>query len=169
VRDGQELPLEDLDPVEKKQVGMHNGVDLAIPVGTPLYSTVDGTASSVYWGDVGGHQVVITGDDGSRAGYAHLDRAIVEKGQRVSRGELIGYSGATGRVTGPHLHFTARRPGETDRVDPLDVMPVRVERREDGRDWLVRRRRSGGRTAAVVVVVVVGGIGAATVARGGGE
>ena len=96
----------------------HNGIDLAIPVGTPLYAPDKGTITSSFTNDIGGNQAVITHPGGVKTGYAHLQSKLPQ-GSTVQRGEIFAYSGDTGRVTGPHLHLTVRKGGEL--VDPQAV------------------------------------------------
>ncbi|QOH56260.1 M23 family metallopeptidase [Rhodococcus rhodochrous] len=96
-----------------KQFGQsgHNGIDLAANNGEPVYAADEGTVSYEGWGQ--NHSwmgspagiCVLIHHGGSYAGYAHLSRTVINKGQRVSKGQLIGYVGATGAATGPHLHF----------------------------------------------------------------
>lgn len=89
----------------------HNGVDMAGPVGTPLYSTADGVVTHA--GRQGGYGLMVTVQHpfGYETRYAHMSRIRVSEGQRVSRGERIGDMGNTGRSTGPHLHYEIRRGG----------------------------------------------------------
>lgn len=90
----------------------HNGIDIGIPVGTPLYSAEAGTIVAVGNQDAFcprgayGRFIVIGHKNGLTTMYAHLSKPVVTQGQSVERGELIGYSGVTGYATGPHLHFT---------------------------------------------------------------
>lgn len=100
----------------------HNGIDLAVAVGTPAFAVGAGKVSAVYTGETGGLQIVLRLDGGGRAGYAHLDRAHVVKGQRVRAGQQIATTGNTGLSTGPHLHFTTR-DASGERVDPMSVLP----------------------------------------------
>ena len=97
----------------KWAAGYHTGVDIACPVGTPVYATIGGdvrTRDRGGWGAAYGTQIIINDDvDGSDWGYCHLSRVVVSEGQKVATGQLIGYSGNTGNSTGPHLH-TERRP-----------------------------------------------------------
>lgn len=90
----------------------HNGVDLGCPIGTPVYAAESGTIFWEGWGQnhpqnwmgaVAGICVIIRHAD-LHTGYAHLDSTVVNVGQHVNRGDLIGYSGNTGGTTGPHLH-----------------------------------------------------------------
>lgn len=96
---------------------MHKGLDIAGPVGTPIYSTANGRVLSS--GRDGAYGLTVTVDHGAGIVtlYAHMQRLVVESGQEVSRGELLGYMGNTGRTTGPHLHYEVRLNGIP--VDPL--------------------------------------------------
>ncbi len=91
--------------------GYHTGVDIGCPVGTPVYATIGGDVrANRNWGSAYGTLLLINDNvDGSDWGYCHMSRVVVRDGQRVATNQLIGYSGATGRVTGPHLHLE-RRP-----------------------------------------------------------
>lgn len=91
---------------------MHEGVDMAGPVGTPIYSTADGVVSFAGWSSGYGRLIKIRHANGIETRYAHLNAIRVEVGQRVSRGERIGDMGNSGRSTGPHLHYEIRVGGE---------------------------------------------------------
>lgn len=88
----------------------HNGVDWAVPTNTPVYAMDEGTVAFEGWGQ--NHSwmgspagiCVLINHVGSYGGYAHLASTIVNKGQKVVKGQLIGYSDSTGAATGPHLH-----------------------------------------------------------------
>jgi len=84
---------------------MHEGVDIANTVGTPVIAPADGIVT--YTGPLGGFGDVVSVDHGHKIStfYAHLQQHKVAKGQRVRRGDVIGSVGTTGRVTGPHLHY----------------------------------------------------------------
>ena len=86
----------------------HAGTDYAAPVGTPVVVVRDGvvTKSARLWS--AGRFVVVRHDDKSESKYFHLDERLVEAGQRLKKGDLVGVVGKTGRVTGPHLHFELR-------------------------------------------------------------
>ncbi|MFC8780349.1 LysM peptidoglycan-binding domain-containing M23 family metallopeptidase [Streptomyces nigra] len=100
--------------------GYHTGVDFSAPTGTPLKAVGAGTVVSAGWGGAYGNQVVIRLADGYYAQYAHLSSLSVSSGQTVTAGQQIGLSGATGNVTGPHLHFEIRTaPGYGSDVDPV--------------------------------------------------
>ncbi|MER6159264.1 M23 family metallopeptidase [Streptomyces sp. NPDC001868] len=100
--------------------GYHTGVDFVAPTGTSLKAVGAGTVVSAGWGGAYGNQVVIKLADGYYAQYAHLSSLSVSAGQSVSGGQQIGLSGATGNVTGPHLHFEIRTsPDYGSDIDPL--------------------------------------------------
>jgi murein DD-endopeptidase MepM/ murein hydrolase activator NlpD len=96
---------------------MHAGVDFAGPVGTPLYATADGVVVHAGWASGYGRLVKIHHEFGIETRYAHMNRLNVSVGQRVSRGQRIGDIGASGRVTGPHLHYEVRVGGQP--VNPM--------------------------------------------------
>ncbi|GAA2522651.1 M23 family metallopeptidase [Streptomyces levis] len=100
--------------------GYHTGVDFVVPTGTSLKAVGAGTVVSAGWGGAYGNQVVVKLNDGHYAQYAHLSQLSVTAGQAVSAGQQVGLSGATGNVTGPHLHFEIRTaPGYGSDVDPV--------------------------------------------------
>ncbi|MFH9550804.1 M23 family metallopeptidase [Streptomyces sp. NBC_00377] len=86
----------------------HTGQDFAVGSGSPVYAVGAGTVRATTCGDGFGNQIVIRHRDGYFTQYAHLSRIDVRKGGRVKAGQRIGLSGATGNVTGPHLHFEVR-------------------------------------------------------------
>ncbi|GAA4058520.1 LysM peptidoglycan-binding domain-containing M23 family metallopeptidase [Streptomyces shaanxiensis] len=100
--------------------GYHTGVDFSAATGTSLKAVGAGTVVSAGWGGAYGNQVVIQLADGYYAQYAHLSSLSVSAGQTVTAGQQIGLSGATGNVTGPHLHFEIRTtPDYGSDVDPV--------------------------------------------------
>lgn len=119
----------------------HNGIDLAAPVGTPVYATAAGIVTSV--GNAGpcGNKVEISHAGGITSVYCHLSRYAMglHVGQHVEQRQLIAYVGQTGRVTGPHLHFGIKQKGVF--IDPLSLRldGVRVVPRSL-RDEFDRRR-----------------------------
>ncbi|MFI6334245.1 peptidoglycan DD-metalloendopeptidase family protein [Streptomyces sp. NPDC050535] len=99
--------------------GYHTGVDFVVPTGTTIKSIAAGTVISAGWGGAYGNQVVIQHADGQYSQYAHMSSLSVSAGQTVTEGQQIGLSGATGNVTGPHLHFEIRTtPDYGSDVDP---------------------------------------------------
>ncbi|MGC5360602.1 transglycosylase family protein [Streptomyces sp. DT24] len=100
--------------------GYHTGVDFPVPTGTSVKAVAAGKVVSAGWGGAYGYQVVIRHSDGKYSQYAHLSAVSVREGQQVGNGQRIARSGATGNVTGPHLHFEIRTgPGYGSDVDPL--------------------------------------------------
>ena len=100
----------------------HLGLDVAVPVGTPLRAAAAGRvllAADLYFT---GHTVVIDHGFGVQTLYAHMSRLDVTEGEALAAGQGIGLSGATGRVTGPHLHFGMNWFGTA--VDPASALPA---------------------------------------------
>lgn len=95
----------------------HNGVDIAVPVGTEVKSPWDGTVLQTYFNDTGGRQMIVTHTNGYRTGYAHLSAYRARAGQQVKAGDTVCLSGNTGHSTGPHLHFTLTDP-DGAKIDP---------------------------------------------------
>ncbi len=103
------------------RAAMHGGVDLAGPLGTPVYATADGIVARSEWNSGGyGNLVEINHGQGIETRYGHLSRLIARPGQRVRRGDLIGLMGSTGRSTGSHLHYEVRIDGRA--VNPVPFM-----------------------------------------------
>ncbi|WTL28853.1 M23 family metallopeptidase [Streptomyces sp. NBC_01498] len=98
--------------------GQHTGLDFAAPTGTPAKAVHGGTVQSAGWSGSYGYRVVLELDDGTEIWYAHLSSMTVAAGQKVTTGETIGRVGATGNVTGPHLHLEVHTPGGSG-IDPL--------------------------------------------------
>src|SRR5215831_12065053 len=95
----------------------HEGMDIAVEFGTPVSATADGV---VFWaGPYSGYgnMVAIYHANGITSRYGHLSRVAVQQGQRIKRGDLIGYAGSTGRSTGPHVHYELRINDQP--VDPM--------------------------------------------------
>ncbi len=102
--------------------GFHTGIDLAMPVGTPIKAADSGMVTAAGWAGAYGLRIKIDHGEGEYVTlYAHLSRTKVSAGDVVKQGDVIGHSGNTGRSTGPHLHFEIRVNG-TPR-DPLDFFP----------------------------------------------
>nr|WP_228501234.1 M23 family metallopeptidase [Nocardioides agariphilus] len=95
----------------------HTGLDFAGPSGSPIYAIANGTISSASYDGAYGNKTVETLEDGTEIWYCHQTSFVVSSGETVHAGELIGYTGSTGHVTGPHLHVEVR-PGGGDPVDP---------------------------------------------------
>jgi murein DD-endopeptidase MepM/ murein hydrolase activator NlpD len=100
------------DPFSGEETHFHTGVDISASWGTPVHAAADGVIyDAEYTGGGYGKLVIIDHGNGMRTWYAHLSRIEVVPGQEIRRGEIVGYSGATGRVTAPHLHFEVRVGG----------------------------------------------------------
>lgn len=103
---------------------LHNGVDLAAVTDTPIFASKSGvvTTACIGWGNGYGNHVVINHGDGFSTLYAHQSALNVYEGQIVSQGDVIGYVGSTGNSTGPHLHFTVFKNGET--INPMSCISL---------------------------------------------
>lgn len=106
-------------PVLRKRRA-HKGVDLAAPTGTPIYATADGIVTRADWFSSYGLYISVDHGGELETRFAHLSRLAVEAGERVKKGDLIGYVGSTGRSTGPHLHYEVRVGGVA--VNPIPYM-----------------------------------------------
>lgn len=112
----------------ERSLGYHRGVDFAVPVGTPVYSPFDGVViESMYDKRAGNYIKIKSLSDNDGVGLLHLSEVKVEKGQKVTKGQLVGLTGNTGRSTGPHLHLarykvdTIQRDGQTTyKTTPYD-------------------------------------------------
>jgi murein DD-endopeptidase MepM/ murein hydrolase activator NlpD len=96
----------------------HTGVDISAATGTPIKVSADGVVESAEWAGAYGRLVVVDHGNGLQTWYAHMSRFDVVPGQFVRRGEYIGRSGATGRVTSAHLHYEVRRAGTAINPSP---------------------------------------------------
>ncbi|WP_020139187.1 M23 family metallopeptidase [Streptomyces sp. 351MFTsu5.1] len=100
--------------------GSHTGVDFHAASGTSVHAVGRGTVVEAGWGGSYGNNIVIRMADGTYTQYGHLSSIGVSVGQSVTPGQQIGLSGATGNVTGPHLHFEARTsPDYGSDIDPV--------------------------------------------------
>lgn len=99
----------------------HRGIDLAAPIGRPVYAAAAGTvvASSFgSWDKSYGYHVAIYHGGGNYTNYAHLSKIKTHIGKKVKAGEVIGLCGSTGNSTGPHLHFEIHKGRKWNRVNP---------------------------------------------------
>ncbi|HEY9763842.1 MAG TPA: peptidoglycan DD-metalloendopeptidase family protein [Trichocoleus sp.] len=104
---------------------MHRGVDIAGPVGTPIFAAANGVVVRSGWNSGGyGNLVDIQHPDGSMTRYGHNSRLLVRAGQQVRQGQQIAEMGSTGYSTGPHLHFEIHIPGNGT-VNPVAYLPSR--------------------------------------------
>jgi len=100
----------------------HAGIDIAAPIGTPIYAAASGRVVKMLKLDWSyGWYLVIDNDNGSQCLYAHCSQFAVSVGDRVEQGQVIAYIGNTGRTTGPHLHFELSLNGQV--VNPLNYLP----------------------------------------------
>jgi murein DD-endopeptidase MepM/ murein hydrolase activator NlpD len=107
---------------------MHSGIDYGGGYGAPIYAVTDGTVTIAGRHGGYGNFVKLSHGGGMGTGYGHMSRIAVRPGQRVNRGQLIGYIGSTGLSTGPHLHFEVYRNGQA--VNPASVSFVTRARLE---------------------------------------
>lgn len=106
----------------------HRGVDIGCPTGTPVYAPAPGMVVPFTNDGSFGIGVCLRHADGWYTLYAHLSQAVVSPGNHVERGALLGYSGATGQVTGPHLHF---------QLCDSPAFPVDIRRSRDPLKYLI--------------------------------
>lgn len=99
----------------------HNGVDIGASPGTPIRATADGVVASRFDNPTYGLGVDLDHGRGTFTRYAHMSAIAVTTRQRVSRGDVIGYVGESGRATGPHVHYEVFRAWR--RVDPAPFLP----------------------------------------------
>ena len=98
---------------------MHSGMDFSAKTGTPIYATGDGKISKVRRSRRGyGNHVIIDHGFGYKTLYAHMKKYAVKRGQKVKRGEVIGYVGSTGTSVAPHLHYEVHKDGR--KINPVN-------------------------------------------------
>jgi murein DD-endopeptidase MepM/ murein hydrolase activator NlpD len=120
-----------IDPVYKDR-RHHMGLDFTAPIGTPIYATADGVVKDAGFNTGGfGNRVVIGHGFGYETLYGHMYKIKARVGEKVKRGEVIGYVGNTGKSTGPHCHYEVHRSGIP--VDPIyyfynDLTPAQFDR-----------------------------------------
>lgn len=112
---------------------LHNGTDFRARQDAPIRSTQNGQVRAIYANGAGGNQILVDNHDGSLSGYAHVAAdASVNEGGAVTRGQVIGTSDGSGRLTAPHLHYTYR-PGTLQSpadpsTPPVDPMQSQLKR-----------------------------------------
>lgn len=105
-----------------KRLSLHDGLDIASPCGTPVRAAADGRVLATYYNSAYGNRIIM--DNGSQGGvgvgttYNHLSGYSAVVGQRVGRGDVIGYVGTTGASTGCHLHFMVLENGRATDPEP---------------------------------------------------
>jgi murein DD-endopeptidase MepM/ murein hydrolase activator NlpD len=107
---------------EKRGTSYHNGLDVAVPVGTSVFAIADGIVDSIWNDTAGGLSMRIKHDQGITVGYAHLSKNnLLSVGDKVKQGQIVALSGNTGNSTGPHLHITVRINGTV--TNPENILP----------------------------------------------
>ena len=101
---------------------MHQGIDIANKVGTPVFAAKDGIVTYAGWRGAYGYLVEIAHGGGSTTRYAHNNQILVRSGQFIPQGATISKMGSTGRSTGPHLHFEIRKKGGLA-MNPVTLLP----------------------------------------------
>jgi murein DD-endopeptidase MepM/ murein hydrolase activator NlpD len=125
---------------------MHPGIDLSGPYGTPIYATADGTVLRAGWNSGGyGNLIEIDHGRGITTRFGHLSAILIRAGDHITRGQLIGRMGSTGRSTGNHLHYEVRIDGRA--VNPIPFMK--------STDYVLAMQRRAG--AAPMDALAVGG------------
>lgn len=126
----------------KRWMGYHHGIDIAAPIGTPIYAAKGGKVISAGWAFRYGRLIRIEHSNGISTYYAHCSKMLVKKGDWVAEGQKIGEIGNTGRSSGPHLHFEVRLDGKAvnptafiiDKIKPeFAIAEQPAEEKEDRR------------------------------------
>jgi murein DD-endopeptidase MepM/ murein hydrolase activator NlpD len=100
-------------------LGYHSGIDISNALDTPIQATADGEVVEAGWMDRYGNAIVIRHSEELETLYGHMDHLAVKSGQKVHRGDIIGYMGRTGHATGVHLHYEVRRNGKPENPQPF--------------------------------------------------
>ncbi len=100
----------------------HDGVDIAVPTGTALYSAVEGTVTVSKYSDSAGNMITVRKDSGWEITFMHMDSRAISVGDKVEQGQYVGTSGNTGNSTGPHLHIQVHDP-EGNEINPVFIIP----------------------------------------------
>jgi murein DD-endopeptidase MepM/ murein hydrolase activator NlpD len=100
--------------------GTHNAIDVSSAVGQPVRAPADGIVVKSAWENGYGNVIYVSHGYGYSTRYGHLSAYAVHPGQRVKRGDILGYVGSTGRSTGPHLHYEVRL--NNNPVNPLEYI-----------------------------------------------
>jgi len=105
------------DPIDNV-MRFHQGQDITVKSGTPIYAPADGIVKRAYYAGGFGNHIKLDHGNGYSTLFAHLSKIKVKHGQKVKRGDVIGHTGNTGRSTAPHLHYEIHHYGESK--NPLD-------------------------------------------------
>lgn len=120
-----------IDPIYKTPK-MHTGLDFAAAMGTPIYATANGVVEDASFDEGGyGNHVILNHGYGYETLYGHMVRIKVRRGEKIKRGQVIGWVGSTGKSTGPHVHYEVIRNGQ--KINPVhfffnDLSPTDYER-----------------------------------------
>lgn len=110
-----------IHPITGERV-FHDGVDIAVPTGTALYSAVEGTVVDSHYSDSAGNMIIVENGEGWRITFMHMDSRAVSAGDTVKQGQYVGTSGNTGNSTGPHLHIRVH-DAEDQPINPVFIVP----------------------------------------------
>jgi len=121
------------------KTSLHQGLDIAAPEGTPIEAARPGTVT--FAGEKGGYGLVVYIDhgDGLETRYAHCSALNVKTGQKIPQGHIVGEVGSTGRSTGSHLHFEARKNGKA--INPETLFQPKEEKSSKTNPLLVRQEQ----------------------------
>ncbi len=134
------------DPFQGR-AARHQGIDLAAPLGTPIYATADGVVTDAGYNKGGyGNLIKLDHGRGIETRYGHLSAILVRAGQHVTRGQQIGRMGSTGRSTGSHLHYEVR-------IDARAVNPIPFMK---SNDYLLAMQKNGAGTHSMDAVALGG-------------
>lgn len=120
-----------IHPIYKTSI-LHTGLDFTAPVGTEIYSTGNGTVQKIEYNGRGyGHNVIISHGFGYETLYGHMSKIKVRQGEKIKRGDVIGFVGNSGTSTGPHLHYEVMKNG--NKINPVnffynDLTPEEYEK-----------------------------------------
>lgn len=106
----------------------HKGLDFTADIGTPVYATGDGVVTAAYFSGSYGNVIFLDHDYGYETRYAHLSRFNAKKGQRIKRGDIIGFVGDTGLSRGPHLHYEVLFKGR--QINPINFFQRDLSNKE---------------------------------------
>ena len=115
---------------EKITSAFHTGLDYGCPIGTEIFASADGMVVAAGWDDTGyGLRVIIQHSLTVATLYAHMSKIYVVKGEQVKQGRILGLSGQSGHVTGPHLHFEARAQWDNyqSHFDPMTLPMMSID------------------------------------------
>ncbi|MDA8425702.1 MAG: M23 family metallopeptidase [Treponema sp.] len=108
------------DPFDSHKIQFHPGIDIAAPLGTPIFAARGGRVIAAERNAIYGNYVLVLHDNGWESLYGHMSKILARYGQIVRTGDTLGLVGSTGISTGPHLHFEIRKHGVAE--NPLDLL-----------------------------------------------